>query len=150
MASTFSNLLYHVVFSTKRREPLIRPNLQKDLYAYLGGIIRGERGTMLAIGGMSDHVHIVMRLRPDHSLADMVKTFKAKSSKWVNQQRRIPGRFSWQTGYGAFTVSKSQLPKVLQYVKNQQQHHRGRSFKEELIELLRKHEIEYDERYLLD
>jgi putative transposase len=129
MASTFTKLLYHVVFSTKHREPLIRKPLRDDLYAYMGEIIRGEGGTLLEIGGIADHVHLVLLLRTEPSVAEMVKTFKAKSSKWVNAERMdFQGRFSWQVGYAAFTVSPSQLPKLIQYVRNQEEHPRAYRF----------------------
>src|SRR5688572_8212844 len=110
MANTYTNLLYHIVFSTKHREPLILPTLRDDLHAYIGGIIRAEGGVLLEIGGMADHVHVVTRLKADPSVAEMIKIFKAKSSKWWNEQPNRPGRFSWQRGYGAFTISPSQLP----------------------------------------
>ena len=150
MASTYTNLLYHIVFSTKNREALIVPRLREELYPYIGGIIRGEGGTLLEIGGMPDHIHVVAKFKADPSVALMIKTFKAKSSKWVNERPGRKGRFAWQTGYGAFTVSASQLAKVRQYVRDQEEHHRVVSFKEEFITLLKKHGVEYDERYLWD
>ena len=150
MAGTFTNLLYHVVYSTKHRERLMEPPLRDDLYSYVGGISRGEGGTLLEIGAAADHVHCLARLRSDPSLAEIVKTVKAKSSKWVNQQKRPGRRFAWQRGYAALTVSPSQLPRVVKYVQNQEQHHRTKTFQEEFIELLEKHGIQYDERYLWD
>ena len=150
MANTFTNLLYHIVFSTKHREALIMPRLQQDLYAYIGGIIRGEGGAPMEIGGMPDHVHIVAMFKPEPSVATMVKTFKSKSSKWVNERPDHQGRFAWQVGYGAFSVSASQLEKVGRYVQKQAEHHRTESFQHEFIALLEKHKIEYDERYLWD
>jgi REP element-mobilizing transposase RayT len=150
MAGTFTNLLYHVVFSTKHREPLITSPIRRDLYAYMGGIVRGEGGSLLEIGGMPDHVHLVVRFRAEPSVATMVKTVKAKSSGWLNQHPKRPGRFYWQTGYGAFTVSVSQLAVVMKYVQTQETHHRRKSFREEFCALLDRHGIEYDERYLWD
>jgi REP element-mobilizing transposase RayT len=150
MASTLTNLLYHIVFSTKDRRPLVIPDLRDDLYSYVGGIIRGEGGTLLEVGGMPDHIHLITRFKSEPSVAAMIKTFKAKSSKWINEKPGRVNRFSWQRGYAAFTVSPSQLPKAITYVRNQETHHRRRTFKEELIELLEKHGIEYDERYLWD
>jgi putative transposase len=116
MASTLTNLLYHVVFSTKHREPLITRPLHRPLYDYLGGIIRGEGGALLEIGSVPDHVHLVVRLRSEPSLAQTIKTMKAKSSKWANEKPSRQGRFGWQIGYGAFTISPSQLPAVIKYV----------------------------------
>ncbi len=150
MASTLNNLLYHIVFSTKNREPVITAPIRKDLYAYMGGIIRAEGGTLLEIGGIADHVHLVVRFKSDPSVATMVRTIKSKSSKWLNMQPKRPGRFEWQRGYAAFTVSVSQLANVRTYVRNQEQHHRRRTFQEELRALLDKHGVEYDERYLWD
>jgi REP element-mobilizing transposase RayT len=150
MAGTFTKLLYHVVYSTKHREPLITPPLRDRLYDYIGGIIRGEGGVLLEIGGMPEHLHWVARLKTEPSVAVILKKVKAKSSKWVNEETDHQGRFSWQRGYGAFTVSVSQLPKVIGYVRNQEEHHRVKTFEEEFIELLDKHEIEYDKRYVWD
>ena len=150
MASTLTNLLYHMVFSTKNRAPLIVPELKDRLYSYIGGIVRGEGGALIEAGGIADHVHLVTRLKSEPSVATMLKTIKAKSSKWLNEKGLLRGRFSWQTGYGAFTVSASQLPHVVRYVHGQEEHHRVRSFKEEFVALLKKHGVEYDERYLWD
>jgi len=104
MASTLTNLLYHIVFSTKNREPVVTAPIRADLFKYIGGIIRGEGGILLEIGGMPDHVHLVIRLKSAHSVATMVKIIKSKSSKWLNAKPKRPGRFEWQRGYAAFTV----------------------------------------------
>ena len=119
-----------------------------DLYKYIGGIVRGEGGTLLEIGGMADHVHLVVRFKAEPSVATMVKIVKSKSSKWLNEQPKRPGRFEWQRGYAAFTVSASQLESVRTYVRNQEQHHRRKTFQDELRLLLEKHGVEYDEQYL--
>ena len=150
MASTLTNLLYHIVFSTKNREPIITAPIRENLYRYIGGIIRGEGGVLLEIGGMPDHVHLVVRFKSEPSVATMIKIIKSKSSKWLNEQPKRPGRFEWQRGYAAFTVSVSQLDKVRAYVRNQQQHHRRKTFQEELREILDKHGVAYEERYLWD
>jgi len=148
MASTLTNLLYHIVFSTKNREPVITSPIRTDFYKYIGGIVRGEGGKLLEIGGTPDHVHLVIRLKSAHSVANAVKIIKSKLSKWLNAQPKRPGRFEWQRGYAAFTVSASQLEKVRVYVRNQEQHHRRATFQEEFRALLDKHGVEYDERYL--
>lgn len=148
MSSTLTNLLYHIVFSTKNREPIITKPIRADLFKYIGGIIRGEGGTLLEIGGMSDHIHLVVRFKAEPSVATMVKIIKSKLSKWLNEQPKRPGRFEWQRGYAAFTVSVSQLESVRTYVRNQEQHHRRKTFQDELRLLLEKHGVEYDERYL--
>ena len=150
MAGTFTNLLYHIIFSTKQRRNLITSALQPELYAYIGGIIRADGGTLLEIGGTSDHIHIVARFKADLSVAHMMQLIKANSSKWANERPGQGTRFAWQTGYAAFTVSESQLTAVRSYVKNQEEHHRKLSFQEELLTLLRKHRIEFDERYVWD
>ena len=148
MAGTYARLYYHIVFSTKNREPLIRNSLKPELHKYLGGLVRDMKGILLEVGGMADHVHLVVKLRPDTSVSDVVKYIKANSSGWVKGRGDQQGDFYWQRGYAAFTVSESQLPAVREYVVNQEAHHRGLTFKEELLALLRKHNIEYDERYL--
>jgi len=149
MASTFTNLLFHIVFSTKDRTPSIHEELRERLYEYMGGIIRGERGTLLEIGGVPDHLHLLVKLKSDMAVAEMVRLIKSNSSKWVNESTNPTGRFEWQTGYGAFSVSESQAKKVRQYIQTQESHHAKVSFRDELITLLKKHGIEYDERYLL-
>ena len=147
MANTYTNLLYHIIFSTKERRPLISKALQDDLYSYMGGIIRAEGGVLLEIGGVSDHIHLVAKLKPDTAVATILRVAKAKSSKWANE-RGPAGSFRWQTGYGAFTVSESQLPDVRADVQHQEAHHRTMSFQDELLKLLERHGIQYDERYL--
>jgi putative transposase len=149
MASTFTNLLYHTVFSTKDRLPTIHEGLRERLYEYIGGIIRGERGVLLEIGGIPDHVHLLMKLKSDMAVAEIVRLIKSNSSKWLNDSNGPTGRFEWQTGYGAFSVSESQVRKVRKYIQDQESHHAKVSFRDELIALLEKHGIEYDERYLL-
>ena len=149
MASTFTNLLYHVVFSTKDRTPAIHEGLRERLYEYIGGIIRGERGVLLEIGGVPDHVHLLVKLKSDMAVAEFVRLVKSNSSKWLNESNDPRARFEWQTGYGAFSVSESQARKVRKYIQTQESHHAKVSFRDELITLLEKHGIEYDERYLL-
>ena len=150
MPSSYTNLLYHLVFSTKERRPLITPELSADLYPYLGGIVRQEGGMLLEVGGMPDHVHLVARFRADLAVADMMRVIKANSSKWVNERAGRTEQFAWQTGYGAFTISGSQLEVVRRYVQRQEEHHRKHTFQEEFVAFLKKHGIAYDERYLWD
>ena len=149
MASTFTNLSYHVVFSTKERLSLIRPEFAEELYAYIGGIIRREKGMPIMIGGVANHVHLLARFHPAVSVSDMLRIIKAKSSKWINDGWGRH-RFSWQRGYSAFSVSESQLDKVSQYIARQAAHHSKVSFQTELLSLLEKHRIPFDERYLWD
>jgi len=147
MASTLTNLLYHLVFSTKDRLPLITADIREPLYKYIAGIIRNQGGTLIEIGGMPDHVHCLARLPANKAVSDMLRAIKSDSSGWVNRERP-KDRFAWQAGYGAFTVSQSQAEVVQKYIQRQEEHHRVRSFKEEVLEMLEKHGVEYDERYL--
>ena len=148
MGSTLTNLIYHVVFGTKSREPLIFKEIRDELYRYMGGIIKGEGGVLIQIGGMPDHIHLVLKLRPVHRLSDIMQKVKGNSSKWINEQNRQVNKFGWQDGYGAFTVSESQVPVVVNYVKEQEKHHNNFSFQEEFIQILKRHQIEYNEQYL--
>ncbi len=148
MGSTLTNLVYHIIFSTKDRKPLLIQELQEELYRYVGGIIKGEGGILLQIGGMPDHIHLVVKLKPIHTLSEVMRKVKGNSSKWINEQKKLTGRFSWQEGYGAFTVSESQIPTVVEYVKEQENHHETLSFKDEFILILKRHQVQYDERYL--
>ena len=148
--STFTSLTYHLVFGTKYRFERIRPPLQDELYAYIGGIIRGEQGHLIEIGGMPDHVHILTAIPPSLAVSDMLKRIKAKSSKWVNQEHKCAERFEWQIGFGAFTVSHSQIEIVQRYIQNQAEHHRQLTFQEELMMLLRRHAIAFDEQFLFE
>jgi REP element-mobilizing transposase RayT len=149
MATTFSNLLYHIVYSTKDRIPSIEGDLREPLYEYIGGIIRGERGILLEIGGVPDHVHLLAKFKTDIAVSMMVQKIKGNSSGWVNERPGRMERFEWQAGYGIFSVSESLVDKVRRYIRNQEKHHKKVSFKDELISLLKKHGIPYDERYLL-
>ncbi|HYN19552.1 MAG TPA: IS200/IS605 family transposase [Thermoanaerobaculia bacterium] len=149
MATTFANLLYHVVFSTKNRLPSIRTEIREPLYEYMGGILRGEGGVLLEIGGMPNHVHLLTKLKTDVAVSVMVQKVKAKSSKWLNERHGSPERFEWQAGYGIFSVSASLAEKVRRYIREQEEHHRRVSFRDELVTLLKRNGITYDERYLL-
>ena len=145
MGSTLTNLIYHVVFSTKARKPMIIQEIRDELYRYMGGIVKGEGGILFQIGGMPDHIHMVLKLKPVHRLSEIMQKVKGNSSKWINEQNRLVGRFGWQDGYGAFTVSESQVPVVVRYVQEQEKHHRSFSFKEEFIRILKRHQVEYNE-----
>ncbi|MDX1963553.1 MAG: IS200/IS605 family transposase [Pirellulales bacterium] len=146
--STYTNLIYHLVFSTKNRIPLIKSEIQGELYAYIGGIVKSEGGNFLEIGGIADHVHILLRIKPIMALAQMLNRIKANSSRWLNEEKFKLRKFAWQEGYSAFTVSESQIPIIRNYIRKQAEHHRKKSFQEELLALLVKNNIAYDERYL--
>jgi REP element-mobilizing transposase RayT len=148
MANTYSNLLYHLIFSTKNRIPLISESLRPELYAYMGGIVRAEGATLLEIGGISDHVHLLAKLKPTKAVSELLGRVKAKSSKWVNERKANLRKFGWQDGYAAFSVSESQITSVQRYIRDQPRRHRRLSFQDEFQALLQKHGVEYDERYL--
>lgn len=148
MPRSYTNLLYHLVFSTKDRRPLITPEREERLYEYIGGIIRGLGGVLLIINGVEDHVHILAKLRPDRSVSDVLRDLKANSSGWMHDVFPDAAYFSWQNGYGAFTVSESQVAIVERYIANQKVHHKKQTFEGEFIELLEKNGIEADKRYL--
>jgi REP element-mobilizing transposase RayT len=148
MPGTYTKLLYHLVFSTKNRIPMISDRLQYDLFSYIGGIIRGEGGDLLEIGGMPDHVHLLTKFKPTKSVSEMMNRIKAKSSKWVNEEKPKMRKFGWQDGYAAFSVSQSAVKSVERYIQNQETHHRRQQFQDEFIALLEKHGIEYEDRYL--
>lgn len=147
MAQTLSNLLTHVIFSTKDRRPIIPAELKKDLHAYMGGIVKSLGELPLAIGGIADHVHLLLRLPPRLSVSDAVRTIKARSSHWMHEQSGGT-MFSWQTGYRAFSVSLSNVDTVARYIANQEIHHRKCTFQDEYIKTLKLHDVEYDERYI--
>ena len=146
MSHTAGNVILHLIFSTKDRQPLITNKIRADLFAYLGGIIRELKGTALIVNGTSDHVHMLVRIRPVHAVAQIARLVKANSSKWVHEKWNT--RFAWQTGYGAFSVSESNVSVVLRYIAQQEEHHKKHTFQEEYVAFLRKNNIPYDERYI--
>ncbi len=150
MPGTFSQLYSHIVFSTKHREPEITPSIRDRLYPYIGGIVRAEKCSLLAVGGMPDHVHLLVRYRPTTVFSDFMRTVKARSSVWVHEEFQDRHDFAWQEGYAAFSVSTSVVPEVRQYIENQEAHHATRDFKEELLALLRENGVEFDPRYVFD
>jgi putative transposase len=148
MSSSYCNLVYHIVFSTKGREPWLTPQIRPRVHQYLGGAIRDEKGIALIINGTSDHVHILAKLRQDKAISKVVGELKANSSGWISRRFTEAAAFGRQEGYGAFTVSESQLPKGRCYIERQEEHHRTISFLEELKVLLKTHGLPFDERYL--
>ena len=148
MSQSYTCLCYHVIFATKGREPSITAEVQKRLYDYIGGIIKGENGYLLAVGGVADHVHLLIVLHPQSSVAEVMRLVKANSSKWVHETFPGKNRFTWQVGYGAFTVSFSNIDQVKQYIADQERHHRGATFDEEFVIFLERHKVQYDPRYL--
>lgn len=150
MPGTYAKILLHVVFSTKGRAQMIKEPVQDRLYAYLGGIVRDERGVLMQAGGVADHVHLLVRWRTDGTVADLLRNVKGRSSKWAHETFAEMHSFAWQAGYGAFSVSESQVENVANYIRTQAEHHRSRTFQQEFVGLLELHGVEYDERYLWD
>ena len=146
MASTYLSLHYHLVFATKNREAVIAPEWRSRLHEYLGGTIAGLGGFPQGVGGVADHVHLLVGLKATHCLADVMRELKKASSTWVHEQIGLE-TFAWQEGYAAFTVSATARPAVRQYIANQEEHHRERSSQEELLDMLAKAGVEYDARY---
>jgi len=148
MANTYSQIHLHVVFAVQNRESIISKHWKDKLYKYITGIVQNSGHKMIIINGMMDHVHILIGLRPMESVSDLVKKIKRDSSNWINDEKLARGKFSWQEGYGVFSYSKSQLPNVIEYIKNQEEHHRGKTFREEYIRFLELYEVDFDERYV--
>ena len=147
---TYTQLTYHVVFSTKYRRRTIVDSLRERLYEYIGGIVRNLDGSLLEIGGIEDHIHILVNLSPAKSVSDAIRDIKANSSKWLNGLPAVKARFGWQTGYGAFTVSYSQIDGVRVYIQDQREHHRTMTFEEEYIKLIHRHGIKFEHKYLFE
>ena len=147
MPSSHSALYLHVVFSTKNRAPLIDAEWRHRLHEYLGGTLRGLDAHPHAAGGTADHVHLLIGLKPTHVIADLVRETKKNSSTWVREEIGVH-EFAWQPGYACFSVSATGLDGVRQYIANQEEHHRERSFREELVEMLERAGVKYDARFL--
>ncbi len=147
MPSTHVSLHYHLVFSTKNREPWLPPTQRRRVHEYLGGVVRHLGGAPHAVGGTGDHVHVAMGLKATHCLADVMREVKSESSRWIHQELRLAG-FAWQEGYGAFTFAASDTESVRRYVLNQEEHHRVKTFQEEYVEMLQRGMVEYKKSYL--
>ncbi len=148
MPQTCGNIVVHLIFSTKDRRPLIKPEIRADLFAYLGGIIREMRGTAVIVNGTVDHVHVLAQIRPAQSAAEIARVIKTNSSRWVHE--KLHTEFALQAGYGVFSVSESNVACVTHYIATQEEHHQKHSFKEESLAFLRKNNVAYDETYLWD
>ena len=148
MSGTYTNLLFHIVFSTKNRSPLITTEIASELYPYISGICKNKNAKLLIGNGMSDHVHLLVQLKPSILLADFVRDVKANTSKWINEEKCKVKKFGWQDGYSAFTVSKSQVQRVIEYIRNQKEHHRTADHLAELKLLLVRHDILFEEQRL--
>ena len=148
--STYTNLLFHIIYSTKYRKPTIDSVWQDELYAYIGGILRDSRGVLLKAGGIEDHIHLLAKLPPTIAVSDMLRLIKTNSSKWINEVKKPKKAFEWQPGYGAFSVSPSQVDRVVAYITKQHEHHHKITFQDEYRAFLKKCKVEYNEQYVWD
>lgn len=150
MPNTYSQVTIHAVFAVKYRENIIDKSWRDELHQYIYGIITNKAAKSLAVGGWKDHVHILFGLPVTMCISDLMSAIKANSSKWINENRFTKGKFEWQSGYGAFSIAKSQRDVVIKYILNQEEHHRSVSFKEEYLQLLHDFGVEFDEHYLFE
>jgi putative transposase len=150
MPNTYTQIYIHIVFSVKGRQNLIQNKWKDELHKYICGIVNGKEQKVYAIGGMPDHIHILVSIKPNIAISDLVRDIKANSSKWINESRIAIDKFKWQEGFGAFSYSQSQLDTVIAYINNQEQHHKRKTFKDEYIDLLQKFNVEYNEKYLFE
>jgi len=148
MPHSYHNLIYHIVFGTKEFRPWLDADVAPRVHEYLGGTVRAVGGVSLGINGVADHVHVLARLRQDKAVSDVLRDIKANSSGWIHRTFPELDGFAWQGGYGAFTVSKSQVRRVQEYIGGQAEHHKRTTFQEEFVKLLQAHGVEFDERYL--
>ncbi|MEZ4690423.1 MAG: IS200/IS605 family transposase [Ignavibacteria bacterium] len=149
MANTYTQIHLQLVFAVKYRMALIESSWKEDLYKYITGIIQTQKHKLLIINGMEDHLHILIGFRPHQSLSDLMQDIKGDSSKWINDRDLTKSNFAWQGGYGAFSYSHSHLNRIINYIKNQEEHHKKTKFIDEYRNLLKAFEVEYDERYIL-
>ncbi len=148
MANTYTQLYIHYVFAVQDRFSLIHQKWQDDLYKYMNGIIIHQGHKLYVINGMTDHIHILLSMNPKQAPSDLMYHLKRSSSLWINQNHLSVGKFSWQEGFGAFSLGKSQLTEKIKYIEGQQHHHKKASFREEYTQFLKENDIEYDERYI--
>jgi putative transposase len=148
MANTYTQIHLQFVFAVKLRNALIDASFKDELYKYITGIITANNHKLLIINGMPDHIHIFVGMRPTQSVSDLLRDIKANSSKWINEKKFLKVKFEWQEGFGAFSYSKSHVQNVINYIQNQEEHHKKQTFREEYLEFLRLFEIEYDEKYI--
>ena len=150
MANTFTQIYVHFVFSVKNRETLLNDNFRDELHKYITGIVKNRKCKLLSINSVDDHMHILIALHPEKSVSTLVKEIKSVSSKFINENKFMKGKFQWQEGYGAFSYSNSQVGTVKNYINKQKEHHRKKSFKEEYVEFLQKFDIDFDPKYVFD
>ena len=147
---TFSQVYLHFIFAVKFRDGLLLKTFQDEVYRYIAGIVQNNGHKLISVGGMPDHIHILVGMKPNQSVADLVNKVKSNSSKFINEKRFLPVRFEWQRGYGVFSYSRSQLNQVVHYIQNQEAHHKKKSFRAEYVEFLEKFQVEFDEKFLFN
>jgi REP element-mobilizing transposase RayT len=150
MANTYTQLYIHVVFAVKGRANVISKSWRDQLYQYITGIIKNKNQKLMIINGVGDHLHILLSLKPDCILSELIRDIKSNSSKWVNDNGYVMGKFEWQSGFGAFSLGASQLTSLTNYIKNQEEHHRKKTFREEYIEFLKDYEIDFKSEYIFE
>jgi putative transposase len=150
MANTYTQIYVHIIFAVQERQNLIKKENKEELQKYITGIIRNKNQKLITINCMPDHVHIFIGLRPNIALSDLVRDIKNNSSKFINDEKWVRGKFHWQEGFGAFSYAHSQMNAIIKYIKNQERHHARKSFKEEYKEILEKFKVEYDPNYIFD
>lgn len=150
MPNTYTQIYLHLIFAVQNRASLIHPDWKEELYKYITGIVKKNGHKLIAINGMPNHLHIAVGYKPHQLIPALLQDIKGDSSKWINSKKFIRGHFSWQAGYGAFSFSHSQIDAVVKYIKNQEEHHKKKSFREEYLNLLKKYEIVFDEKYILE
>lgn len=148
MANSYNQTYVHFIFSTKKRKPLIKPDFEKRLWSYIAGIGKQNGFHVITSGGMPDHAHILLELSKTKTISQTIQKIKGSSSKWINDEFYPNREFSWQTGYGAFSIGRSGLKNAIRYIQNQKKHHEYKTFKEEFLELLNTYNVDYDEKYL--
>ncbi len=149
MANTYTRLYVHIVFAVQNRISIIQPTWKDQLYRYISGIVQNNQHKLIIINGTADHVHVLIGYKPHQLITDLVKQIKGCSSKWINDKRFVRGKFRWQEGYGAFSCSHIQLAKVIKYIKNQEAHHRIKTFRDEYLEFLNRSHVAYIPKYVL-
>ena len=150
MANTYTQLYFHIVFAVKGRNNYISENWKSELYKYISGIIANKDQKLMIVNGVPNHIHLLIGTKPNCNLSDLIRDIKANSSKWINEKKFTNFHFEWQTGFGAFTVSQSVVSNVIEYIKNQEEHHRKKTFKEEYVEFLKAYQIDFKDEYLFD
>lgn len=150
MANTYTQIYLHVIFAVKGRDNLISPTWKEELYKYITGIVTNKNQKLIAINGMPNHVHLLIGLKPDIALSDLIRDVKANSSKFINDKQWVMGKFEWQAGFGGFSYSHSQLDVIINYIRNQEEHHKTKSFREEYLDFLKRYAIDYKTEYFFE